>query len=358
MREPTPKILEMKTKLATICMAALLGAFATVTTSCSDDENEPVVIDGFRLDDLDYVRRNLLRTDSEGQFLGLLYGAFIDESLPTTAFIGVDDMEDARQMWEGLIPYDAEVMPDGVTVVLTDEDGSRQGTMMFHNLDGVKEIAEITFSSLTLIDSHLSRIVFIPNSLWPNNDAPQVFPVPTIMTRTKTGERYAVISMPQNGNPGYLLSVGEKTYFTARQHDEGVKMKQYASVKSMSDIGKQLRGDQKGSLWEQLSKASGIKEQDLRMGRYFVSQTSVLSEFVYSIRDNKVLSIAYIPNSITNTTSDKWAGSWNYPTKVYKITNENGDYDFSLDHAFPTTKISKEMATELNLMWDDFEPSY
>lgn len=353
----------MKTKFFYFFAIALLSGLTVFVSSCSKDDDE---IDNNEeqteqsyIDDIDFVRKRLVSLDANGNFNGLLCGVYIDESRPTTAFVSVENLNEAKELWNSLIPYDAKAVANGDNelVELTDENGTKQGDMRFNVLSSGNELAEIVFSSSKLIDARLSQLVFIPSNFWPNNDGGYEGYTPVIMTRKGTDTKYAVIKMPNTtGKAGYIIHVGEKRYIIDREHQKGtgMLMRYFPSTSSMAVISNTIKSNP--NLWEVLSQVSGVSVEELKTSRFFLSRADQRFDYVFDI--SQVLETFTVPlpfNWISQIRDDNAPGFWNYTSRVYIMTLQDGVIHLTMDNNFIPGKIPDDVVNELNLTMDDFE---
>ena len=356
----------MKTKLFYFFAIALLSGLTVFVSSCSenDDEKIPDVEENEQsyIDDVDFVRRKLVSLDANGNFKGLLWGVCIDESRPTTAYVRVENLNEAKEIWQVFIPYDAKAVANGnnQSVELTDANGKKLGDMRFNVLDNGKELAEIVFSSSKLIDVHVSRLVFILSSLWPNNDGEYDGLVPVMMTRKTTGEKYAVVSMPSTaGVSGYIMHIGNKRYITDREHENGgaLLMRHFPSTGSVKQIACEFAKNPE--LWGTLSRISGLSVEELQKSRYFLSHTDGLKQFVYNINGKaETVMFPLLFSKSFEATEATHAGYYCYTSRVYIMTIQNGAIQLTMDNNFEMNKIPNDIANELILTMDDFELEY
>lgn len=353
----------MKRFLSTFWLIALLGAGMAFLGSCSNDEDDPTEDDAVaKLDDVDFVKRNLIITDASGNYAGLKWGVLVDESRPTTAFVGVEDADEIQEMWEGLIPYDVTVKTDGGDKVaeLTDISGKKQGEMRLHNVNSGEVMAEITFSKPNLIDAHVSQVVFIPAALWPQNDITTLTPMPTILERKTTGEKYAVLREPSaTGTPGYIMHVGQKRYFTDRQHEDGkaLALQYFPSTEAMIKISGSL--SKNAALWDVFTKATEtpMTASELKTVRFFTSHNEVKLNCVFTLGTRAETKMAPLNfNLVPKAETPEYAGFWHYTSRVYVMTIDNADYRLTMDHNF--TVVPGDMIKEINLTFDDFNLRY
>lgn len=353
----------MNRRISTFLTIALMGCLVTMIGACADDDDIKTPAEEqaeTKLNGVEYVRRNLLSLDANGNYVGMKWGVFIDESRPTTAYVSVENQEEAREIWHGLIPYDTEAKAEGKNevVVLTDEQGQVQGQMHFNVLDESDVLAEIAFSSAKLIDSHVSRVVFVLASMWGQNGADDLGPMPRIMVRKTTGEKYAVIRKPSTmGSAGYIMHVGEKRYINEREHERGnaTLMKYFPSTSSMRAISTSLKSSP--DLWKVLAESCSMTVEDLKNARFFISRTTATYDFMFNLSTQKETFSTPLPyNYVQYAGNSMYAGYWNYVSRVYLMTISNQNILLTMDNNF--TKVPADVASEINLTMNDFELIY
>lgn len=122
-------------------------------------------------DNLAAFQNTIVETNDEGQVTAHIYGEPIDSSDPEHLFIGVDNMEEAKEMFGLWFTNDVVVKADakgGVSVLLTDKEGKPQGTIFFKPGTEENHIAEVTASPETQLKG-FRCITFLNNSAWPSN---------------------------------------------------------------------------------------------------------------------------------------------------------------------------------------------
>lgn len=167
-----------KTNFKTMLLAglmALTGAAGFTACSDSDDDKNNGSSGGsdskeVLFNDLLWFQNCIVRVDSLGQFVSRNYGEPLYDNDTTNVYIGVETLEEARQLFDTWIAPDAKVTATpsstDVTVTLTDKDGKSQGEVYFKAVDGGATIAEVTTTAAV---RHFRKVSFIPNSAWPTN---------------------------------------------------------------------------------------------------------------------------------------------------------------------------------------------
>ena len=152
-------------------------------TACSSDDDkgnsgpeEPTMPEeasgkATAFDDLSYFQNAIVRVDSLGRFVERNYGKPIYDNDTTTVYIGVETLEEAREMFNLWLAPDVKTTTQtptttDVTATLTDREGNVQGEVYFKAANDGATIAEVTTTAAV---RHFSKVSFIPNSAWPHN---------------------------------------------------------------------------------------------------------------------------------------------------------------------------------------------
>lgn len=154
------------------------GVLLLTVGACNKDnpEDAPDRVSVTTFDDLDYFQNSIVRVDSMGNFLYRIYGEFLDLDDTTHLYIGVEDLAEARALFDSWIAPDASVSEsDGnVTCQLTDKKGKAQGTVYFRPTGVSQSVAEVSVSEGTGV-RHFSQISFLLNSAWPLTSATSIW---------------------------------------------------------------------------------------------------------------------------------------------------------------------------------------
>ncbi len=162
----------------TLKVLILAVAFIPAFTACESDDDPQVEPEKpIKLNDFEDFQSCIIRTDSLGNFEYRSYGEPLLEEDSTILYIGVDDMEEAKDLFEIWMPYGVETystgLADNLTAVFTDKNYQRQGEIYF--TAGKEDyIADVTFSE-ELSPKHFSTIRFISNEKWPSTEAESIF---------------------------------------------------------------------------------------------------------------------------------------------------------------------------------------
>lgn len=142
----------------------LLGTLAFV--SCKKDNPEDGV--SVRPDELAYLQGHFAGVDAEGE-LTIMAGWQLNEADPGELSMKADSFEAAAAIFKKIILPEANVEETENSLIwhLTGKDGQSQGDAVLSKASGDK-VAVLTLpASATLV----SRVNFIPHSLWPENGA-------------------------------------------------------------------------------------------------------------------------------------------------------------------------------------------
>ncbi len=163
-------------------MLAMIAITGFTWCSCEKDpshKNAPERIEITSYDDLQHFQDYFVEEDSEGQFVSHSMGVPLYENDPTNLYIGVEDIEEARLIWQQTLAPDVEEQvyspsPTDARATLTDLDGKKQGTVSFTAGSGAV-LAEITTDAPAL--RHFKKVTFIPKSAWPVNSGSSLYNV-------------------------------------------------------------------------------------------------------------------------------------------------------------------------------------
>ncbi len=171
----------IKTSLKASIPLLLAGVMINGFTSCANDledvdrqskeapKEKPHSIAVGNYDDLSILLNTLAETNAAGRVTNRYYGEPLDEADPTHLFIGVEELQEAKDMFKLWLAPDVvttEHADGSLSAVLTDVKGIKQGTLRFTPSTTVDKIAEATIDIEHL---HFSRITFIENTAWPTN---------------------------------------------------------------------------------------------------------------------------------------------------------------------------------------------
>lgn len=137
----------------------LLGA-------CSEDEpNFPLEDDETFFDEVAYLQNNLAVPDGEGNIKERVFGRPLDESNPQAVSVGVDNFDEAREIFAVLFSPATKISDDGLSAHFTTVKGNAELKRI--NADnGIIARADFNVGGLKFVSS----MNFVLNSAWPEND--------------------------------------------------------------------------------------------------------------------------------------------------------------------------------------------
>ncbi|MBR6593545.1 MAG: hypothetical protein IKK81_13140, partial [Prevotella sp.] len=187
---------------------------ATILTSCSPDEDitpEETLYQGrvTVYNQVRFLQNNIVEVDSLGNFVQRVNGAPLNPADTTELYIGVANLSDAAEMFQGWLSPDTEVNLSAPSTIdmetgLKDENGQLQETVYFKVVDEAPTLAEVTFAKGTVM-KHVSKIIFIKESAWPENDESKY------LIGDKTWGRAVCIREAKKGVSGLLLYISRFT---------------------------------------------------------------------------------------------------------------------------------------------------
>ena len=174
------------TGLNTICKAATALLFAVTLSvgliACSEnndldsnnnaakEQSHPVALNSH--DDLAVFQNTIAETNELGQITNYIYGEPIDNNDPMHLYIGVENIDEAREMFSLWFANEVGISfsdNGGLTVNLTDRVGKPQGTIFFTPGTEENHVAEVTASADTQLKG-FRQITFLKNEAWPKKN--------------------------------------------------------------------------------------------------------------------------------------------------------------------------------------------
>lgn len=182
-------------------------------TACADNDAPPADGDEIpaeiqaelraaRNEELAQLARTLFVYENpETRETTLVCGTRLHDDEPTVTYIGVTDLAAAEAYFKAhMLPDEEalEVRPDGSMGY----DLGAEGSVWFTPGGGSGSIAAVSVC-LTAVPE-LSRVVFIPESLWPDNDV-STFRIGAIYKHTSPALYYLCVAVPNSSGCGWLL---------------------------------------------------------------------------------------------------------------------------------------------------------
>ncbi len=144
-----------------------IALFAVAMESCSDD-NELVInqddVEDTVVDELAYLQKNLAIVSEDGSLKERIHGVVLDPGTPNTVYIGVENYDEAREIFSTLFSDTTRISDDGTRALFTTRQGSAE-LEAESGSEGLLACAIFNVDGLKYVD----KINFIANSAWPEN---------------------------------------------------------------------------------------------------------------------------------------------------------------------------------------------
>lgn len=199
--------------------ACLLIPSCSKESQDSDPESGPAEYDGVASFHDFFVKR-----DSVGTFQYRLYGEPLDKTDTTHLSVGVNDLEEAVNLFCMWCMGDSEEIEAGssdMMYVPRDLNNQPQGTIFFtagQSNDG--SLAEVTFSQGLKIQD-VSKITFVNLNSWPNKGWRSPYKPGDMARRYTAYEKqelnWLCIRSAKPGQPGYLVYISNRTLYPGVQ---------------------------------------------------------------------------------------------------------------------------------------------
>lgn len=166
----------MKASIHFMFAAALTAGFTACDNEMLEESDprqetsveQPKSIYNLNFNDLSVLLNTIAEIDDNGQVVSHNYGEALYAENPTHLFIGVDKMEEAKDMFELWMAPDVRMTKhaDGsISAELRDELGHMQGNVFLNPGTEENHIAEVTTD---ISQNCFSRITFLKNEAWPS----------------------------------------------------------------------------------------------------------------------------------------------------------------------------------------------
>ena len=228
----------------------LMGA-TCLFSGCSDDDDDDGgknVADSYLVeyfDELELLQNHLVELDSTGAWSQRINGSPLDDADTTLLFIGVKDIEEAKETFLMWFPDNVDIitMSNNMTVNLKDENRKSQGTVHFiaqpsgTTVNNYPLIADVTFKADI---KYVSKVYFIAESSWPeNNDSkecvgdayywPLTYINYMVIRESSCGKCALLLGFtephtPQSGAPGANLATAQEAVKILQQDMELFKI--------------------------------------------------------------------------------------------------------------------------------------
>ena len=202
---------------------AMLISFSVV--ACSDDDQPQQEEFTYEPDELTTLQKNLVKTDEEGRFVERILGVSLDAADSTEVSVGVDNYEEAAQIFAQLFADTTVISNNGTLATFAVEKGKAELKKVS---DTKGTVASISFDVPGL--KFVSKVNFILNSAWPENASGKGFhklgSIYQYQGWTSDGGsraddvfdgdemfNYVCIREYSNGIPALLVAITPKPYF-------------------------------------------------------------------------------------------------------------------------------------------------
>ncbi len=248
-------------------------------SSCSDDddgnnndqnENKEQIIKDveIKMDGVDFVKKNWLNYDDNGNVIGLGVGKAIYDAEPTVAYVGVEGLEDAIAHFNTAVkPANAsmKLVNGNWQAILVDTLGNEQNRIHFDKVDDGKVLAKAYLQKKIGIENYITEIRYIPTTLWPENATDSNSPFRAGCVYTFKEHHYVCLRSFGYGKDGLLVSdINEERNFAATfKYQAEKKAANYPNLNTCKEICKELSSTVAGSRYWQLL-CAGAGQTDLK----------------------------------------------------------------------------------------------
>lgn len=208
----------MKKNIISLMSAALM---AMAFISCSNDDEPSVKPDDEQnrqeINELAELQENLTVLNEDGTLKERVYGMVLDESKPSTVSVGVENFEEAREIFSMLFADTTKISDDGLRAQFSMRQGNAE-LKADNGSDGL--VAHTVFNIDGL--KYVEQINFILNSAWPENaknPSPYTLGVAYQLQGDTDLERYICIREYSNGTPALLVAISNSTWFFNSAHN-------------------------------------------------------------------------------------------------------------------------------------------
>lgn len=194
-------------------------AFMAATfAACSDDgepeptpnpKDEPAIT----IDELGVLQDNLVVLNEDGSIKERVYGVVLDESTPNTVSIGVDDFDEAREIFSVMFADTTLISNNGTLAQFSTRQGKAE-LIEDKGTPGLVAHAVFDVEGLKWVD----RINFIAHSAWPENTNEAFSPYKVGIGYEmegligKTNERYVCVRQYKEGSPAILVAITKDSW--------------------------------------------------------------------------------------------------------------------------------------------------
>ena len=219
----------LKTAAVFCCALMLTAGFVACSDSNDDNKNNSDTEPGkeeeaITYDDLSYFQNSIIEIDDDGNMVCQYIGEALYENEPLHLYVGVDNFEEAEEMFRQWLAPDVTVGTTAPLIAqLTDTLGNAQGSVTFAKGTENGSVAEVTASANAQL-KYFNQITFLLNDAWPFNAAKPRHRVGDIIraslagtdVRLLNGDDYVLdwmcIQAEKNGVPPIFIAVTKHAY--------------------------------------------------------------------------------------------------------------------------------------------------
>lgn len=184
-------------------------------SSCSKDDepNYEKQEDIYVVDELEVLQNSLAKIDENGNLVERILGVSLDPADPDEVSVGVDNYNEAVDIFTSLFADTTVISNNGTVATFAIKDGKAE---LVASSDANGQVAYAKFDVPGL--KHVSKLNFILNSAWPNNDSGKGYHKFGIIYEAKgwTGKGYALHDQNDYIKPNALYK-----YLCIREYSNG-----------------------------------------------------------------------------------------------------------------------------------------
>ncbi len=251
-----------------------------------DENTEQTIKDeDIKMDGVDFVKKNWLKYDDNGNVTGTAIGKAIYEAEPTVVYVGVEDLKDAIAHFNTAVkPANAsmKLVNKNWQAILVDTLGNEQNIIHFDKVDDGTVLAKAYLDKKIGIENYISEIRYIPTSLWPEN-AGSNSPFLAGCVYTFKGKNYVCLRPFGYGKDGFLVSdINNEAYIASSfQYQSEEYSANYPNANTFKEICKELSSSTvSGSrYWQLLCACAGQTDlKKFKTREYWTCTTNGSSE--------------------------------------------------------------------------------
>lgn len=150
------------------CLLFLVSFLGFNLSSCSKDDepNYGEQEDIYVVDELEVLQNSLAKIDENGNLVERVLGVSLDAAAPDEVSVGVDNYHEAVDIFTSLFADTTVISNNGTVATFAIKDGKAELVASSSDANGQVAYAKFDVPGL----KHVSKVNFILNSAWPDND--------------------------------------------------------------------------------------------------------------------------------------------------------------------------------------------